>query len=338
LRQLHDLRAQAQSGLPLVELGIALNLMGDNNRGASTIGEGVRKNRSSGYWWYDYGTVLRDAALSYALLDRHRIAADGRENLLAVIAAEMEKNRYYSTQEKMALFLVGRSLAAGSGSWTANLTAAGKPEQVSQKGTYFRAVSPAELGAGVRINNTSGAPLYVELSLSGNPMQQPPARSDEIELSRTIYMPDGRVASGRTLQTGETVIVHITARSKGGIGNGLIVDRIPAGLEIENLNIVSGEQIGTVEIAGMNPAEVMGNSHIKHVEFRDDRFVAAVRLDASTRYFGRGGTDVLNLFYRARVVTPGQFIIPPLYAEDMYRPNIFGLVGGTEMLTIVDRR
>jgi uncharacterized protein YfaS (alpha-2-macroglobulin family) len=47
---------------------------------------------------------------------------------------------------------------------------------------------------------------------------------------------------------------------------------------------------------------------------------------------------VLNLFYRARVVTPGQFIIPPLYAEDMYRPNIFGLVGGNEMLTIVDRR
>src|SRR6185503_6267500 len=39
LRQLHDLRAQAQSGLHLVELGIALNLMGDNTRGASTLAE-----------------------------------------------------------------------------------------------------------------------------------------------------------------------------------------------------------------------------------------------------------------------------------------------------------
>src|SRR5262249_23063721 len=149
--------------------GIALNLMGDSTRGSATIGEGVRKSRGTGYWWYDYGTVLRDAALSYALLDRHKITADGRENLIAVIAGELERNRYYSTQEKMALFLVGRSLSAGGGSWSASVAAAGKPEQVSQKGTYFRPVSPAELAAGLRISNASGAPLYVELSLSGNP-------------------------------------------------------------------------------------------------------------------------------------------------------------------------
>jgi len=338
LRQLHDSRGQAQSGLPLVELGIALNLMGDNDRGASTIAEGMRKSRGSGYWWYDYGTVLRDAALSYALLDRHHIVADGRENLLSVIAAELEKNRYYSTQEKIALFLVGRSLSAGSGSWTANLAASGKPEQLSQKGTYFRAVTPAELASGVSVSNTSGGSLYVELSLSGNPIQQPPARSDEITLNRAIYTPDGHVVAGQPLKTGETVIVHITAKSKSEIGTGLIVDRIPAGLEIENLNIVSGEQLGTVTIAGINPAEAMANKQIKHVEFRDDRFVAAVRLDARYPSFRINDTGTLHLFYRARVVTPGEFIVPPIYAEDMYRPNIFGLSGGNEMLTVVDAR
>ena len=42
-----------------------------------------------------------------------RSSVDGRENLLAVVASEMERHRYYSTQEKMALFLVGRSLGAG---------------------------------------------------------------------------------------------------------------------------------------------------------------------------------------------------------------------------------
>jgi uncharacterized protein YfaS (alpha-2-macroglobulin family) len=81
----------------------------------------------------------------------------------------------------------------------------------------------------------------------------------------------------------------------------------------------------------------MMDSHIKHVEFRDDRFVAAVRLDAA--YGNRfGGRDygMLQLFYRARVVTPGQFIVPPLYAEDMYRPNIFGMYGGNETITVLD--
>jgi uncharacterized protein YfaS (alpha-2-macroglobulin family) len=104
------------------------------------------------------------------------------------------------------------------------------------------------------------------------------------------------------------------------------------------LNIVSGEQLGTVQIAGMDPGEAMRNPQIKHVEFRDDRFVAAVRLDPVPRYFVGTGGGGMHLFYRARVVTPGQFIIPPLYAEDMYRPNIFGLVGGFEMLTIAEGR
>jgi uncharacterized protein YfaS (alpha-2-macroglobulin family) len=337
LRQLHESRAQAQSGLPLVELGIALNLMGDNPRGNSTIKEGIHKSRGTGYWWYDYGTVLRDAALSYALLDRHRIVAEGRENLLAVAASEMERNRYYSTQEKMALFLVGRGLTAGAGSWTATVTTGGKTEPVSRTGTYYRATSAAELTAGLRLSNASAGLLYVELSLSGNPVQNPPARKDVIELNRTMYTPDGHVIAGRPLQTGETVIVHIAAKSNGEIGNGLIVDRIPAGLEIENLNLVKGEQLDTVMIAGMNPAEKMSDRHIKHVEFRDDRFVAAVRFDAAS--FAYSGVDrgTLHLFYRARIVTPGEFITPPLYAEDMYRPNIFGQTSGGEVVRVVDK-
>ena len=116
----------------------------------------------------------------------------------------------------------------------------------------------------------------------------------------------------------------------------MIVDKIPAGLEIENLNIVRGEQMGGVTIAGLNPAEAMANNHIKHVEFRDDRFVAAVRFDMNRFSFAANNTGGLDLFYRARVVTPGEYIIPAIYAEDMYRPNIFGLSGGNQTLTVVD--
>jgi hypothetical protein len=121
------------------------------------------------------------------------------------------------------------------------------------------------------------------------------------------------------------------------MSTGLVVDRIPAGLEIENLNLVHGESLGAVTINNINPADAMLDSHIKHVEFRDDRFVAAVRLDAAYgNRFGNRDYGTLQLFYRARVVTPGQFTVPPLYAEDMYRPNIFGLFGGNESLTVLD--
>jgi uncharacterized protein YfaS (alpha-2-macroglobulin family) len=38
----------------------------------------------------------------------------------------------------------------------------------------------------------------------------------------------------------------------------------------------------------------------------------------------------MQFFYRVRVVTPGRFVVPPTYAEDMYQPQIYGLAGGDE--------
>ena len=99
---------------------------------------------------------------------------------------------------------------------------------------------------------------------------------------------------------------------------------MPAGVEIENANIVQGEQNG-MEIAKVDMRQAMQDTRIKHVEFRDDRFVAALRLQGE-----------INLFYRARVVTPGKFVVPPVYAEDMYRPDTYGLAEGDGSLTVID--
>jgi hypothetical protein len=319
-----------------VHLGIALNLMGDSAKGNAAIAEGLSAGRT-GHPTYDYyGTPLRDAALSYALLERHHIEAPGRENLLVLIANELEHNRYYSTQEKISLFFVGRSLSAGGNVWNASVLAGGRPEQVSRKGTYFREVSSSELAGGIKLGNSSKGTLYAELVVTGNPIQQPAPQSDPIDLVRSMYAADGHPLNG-PLRVGDTVLVRLTVRSRTAMSTGLVVDRIPAGLEIENLNLVQGESLGAVTINGINPADAMMDSHIKHVEFRDDRFVAAVRLDAAYgNRFGNRDYGTLQLFYRARVVTPGQFTVPPLYAEDMYRPNIFGLFGGNESLTVLD--
>lgn len=327
LRQLFDARSHTHSGLPLVHLGIALKLMGDKDRSNTALNEGVRKNRDDNYWWWDYGSSLRDAALSYALLERHKISIDGSENLVAVVTAEMEKHRYYSTQEKLALFLLGRSYATDTGeAWSADLLSDGKPAQLGGKGTVFRELSPVQLAAGIKLVNAHKDRLFVELSMSGNPVKLPAPRNDPIELTRSFHNADGTPLGTRALKVGETVLVHITAKSKTVIGNGMVVDKIPAGLEIENTNIVQGEQMGVVKIGDVNLAEAMNDKRIKHVEFRDDRFVAAVRLDAG----------IVHLFYRARVVTPGKFVLPQLYAEDMYRPDLFGVLGGGETMTVVE--
>jgi len=52
-----------------------------------------------------------------------------------------------------------------------------------------------------------------------------------------------------------------------------------------------------------------------HLEFRDDRFVAAFTRDS-------GDNSDITLAYVVRAVTPGTFTLPPAMVEDMYRPYL----------------
>ena len=59
------------------------------------------------------------------------------------------------------------------------------------------------------------------------------------------------------------------------------------------------------------------------LEYRDDRYVAALKLE--------GGQA--RLFYLVRAVTPGTYVVPPPQLEDMYRPQLRA-VGKTPFDTI----
>jgi uncharacterized protein YfaS (alpha-2-macroglobulin family) len=57
-----------------------------------------------------------------------------------------------------------------------------------------------------------------------------------------------------------------------------------------------------------------------HSEFRDDHFGAA---------FDRKANDqaVFTVAYVVRAVSPGKYVLPQAYVEDMYRPDRFGRTG-----------
>ena len=61
-----------------------------------------------------------------------------------------------------------------------------------------------------------------------------------------------------------------------------------------------------------------------HVEYRDDRFVAAVDRD-------EGQSAFFSLAYIVRATTPGHYVYPAATAEDMYRPERFGRTGFGEV-------
>ncbi len=333
LRLLFDQRAQANSGLSLVELGIALNLMGDTARSQQAITQGLKMERRTGYWWWDYGSDVRDLAMQYVLLDRDHIKVPDAAMLLGRVqsAIAVRGGDYFSTQERLALFRLGQALGAQEPKpWSMTITSAGNTRTVDSAKTQFADVSATEFAQGLTVTNPSDQHLFVELSLSGNPVQapKPPASgSAQITLSREYLKANGAPLGNAPLKVGDTVLVHLHVRANDYVtASALVVDRIPAGLEIENANLVQGENGDSLKVGGTDVNEAMQSNRIQHVEFRDDRFVAAMKL----------GWGDQELFYRARVVTPGQYTVPPVFAQDMYRPDVFGVLDPQTKMTIVD--
>lgn len=340
LRYLHDqVRDRARSPLPLVHLSLALKLMGDANRAEVALedamkrGYGIRVSNNSADWtqeWLgDYGSVARDLAMSYALLVRHDVKHARRENLLFDLANRLGARQYYSTQERLALFLAARAAGGqGGAEWTGRLAVGDQVQALSSRSTEMRSLDAAAVARGVTLTSQHGQPLFVELEVSGYPTKAPAYKADVIELKREWFELDGSAWSGRPLKVGDMLIVRLQAKARQRIEDGLIVDRIPAGFEVENMNLSQGPKAEEFSVGGVNVAQAMGDPRIKHREYRDDRYVAAARLEQG----------VLHVFYMVRVVSPGRYVVPAAFAEDMYRPELRG-VGTTDApITIVDPR
>jgi len=98
--------------------------------------------------------------------------------------------------------------------------------------------------------------------------------------------------------------------------NALVTDLLPAGLEIENFDLGDEKQWAQVVIQGIAVRDRGSAATLRHEEFRDDRYVAALDLQP-------GATA--RLFYLVRAVTPGTYTVPPPMVEDMYRPELRGV-------------
>jgi uncharacterized protein YfaS (alpha-2-macroglobulin family) len=336
LRVLHDnYRDLARSPLPLVQLSLALKMMGDDARSkvalddAMNRGYGIDANRYGGFgeWLGDYGSPVRDMAMSYALMAQNHVDHPHREALLNDVSGLLASRPYLSTQEQLALFLAAREAGGNANAqWTATLRTAGAEQTLSGHDTESRGFAGAQAN-GVQIVNSQADPLFVEMDVQGYPKEAAAPRSAGVRITRTWFEADGKPWSGRALQTGDTLVVKLDASADRRIQDGLIVDRVPAGFEVENMNLSQGPDMDDLKIGGVSVSEALSDARIKHREFRDDRYVAAASIEGT-----------VTVFYRVRVVTPGRFVVPAPVVEDMYRPDIRAVGAQTSGLVITDPR
>ncbi|VXC82762.1 conserved hypothetical protein [Pseudomonas sp. 8Z] len=313
LRSLFERRSDARSGLPLVQLAAALKLMGDAPRAEQALAQGLIQQRDGERWMADYGSVLRDQALILAVLEENDMAAGQREQRLFDLADVLAGERWLSTQERNALFLAGRGiLGKPEQAWSAALASGAFQFNLSDQQPGLK-LERDELAEPLSVSNAGSATLYQQLTLSGYPAQAPRAGGENLSIERQYLGMDGRPLDLQHLNSGELVLVHLAVRAKQRVPDALVVDLLPAGLELENQNLA--QSAASLDDAGGNVkqwSQAMQNARIKHQEYRGDRYVAAVDVDSY---------DTTHLLYLARAVTPGSYRVPPPQVESMYRPN-----------------
>ena len=313
LRSLFERRTDARSGLPLVQLSVALQKMGDQPRADQALIAGLAATRSSKSWLADYGSPLRDQALILALLEENDLAKGKREERLFELADQLAASQYLSTQERNSLFLAGRGLLGKPESaWAAQLSSASETRELNNNQPGLKLEGPL-LASPLSLRNEGSEAVYQQLTISGYPVQAPVAGGENLSIRREYLGMNGQPLNLNALASGDLVLVHIAVAAKQRVPDALVVDLLPAGLELENQNLAqSAASLENASSKVKEWRESMQNAGLKHQEFRDDRYVAALNLD---------GYGTTHLLYLARAVTPGTYRVPPPQVESMYRPN-----------------
>jgi len=308
LRYLADTKMEdIATPIARAQIGAALAMLGDRVRAEHAYGAALaalpaipslQPSR------IDYGSNLRDAAALVTL------ASEGGAPPLVLTAAvqRVEAARgltsYSSTQENAWMVLAARALARAG---TISLDVAGE----ARNRPLYQSFSPAALATPVTVTNAGDATLQAVVSVTGAPLTPEPAADKGFAIERRYYSLTGEPADPtKARQNQRFVVVLKVTEPQPQFGRLIVADYLPAGFEIDNPRLVSSGETGTL-------GWITDAAEPAHSEFRDDRFSAAFDRSTSDR-------PVFTVAYVARAVSPGRYVHPQAYVEDMYRPDRFG--------------
>jgi len=257
----------------------------------------------------DYGSALRDSAALVTLAGENGGPRPTIINAVARVEAARGLTPYTSTQENAWLVLAARALAKEG--IRVSLDVAGE----AHPGPLYRNFRTGDLlGGPVKVTNTGDANLQAVVTVTGAPVTPEPAADRGFKIERTYYTLDGEKADVAKVKQNQrfAVVLKIT-EPQPKFARVIVADYLPAGFEIDNPRLVSSGDTGTLPWIE-NAVEPVNS------EFRDDRFSAA---------FDRKSGDpaIFAVAYVVRAVSPGRYVVPQAYVEDMYRPDRFGRTG-----------
>lgn len=304
LRNYADVKGDAFSSPPAAaQLGAALASYGDQPRSDAMFRRAEallagRPDAEPRVWRADCGADLRDAAGVLALAAQAGSLAVDQGALAARIAGATGRR---SPQEASWSLLAAHALLSGSdpsGLWIDGSPAPGPILRV--RAGEDRRITAADAGA-----------VQLTLTTMGVPQTPPPAGGLGYTIERRSYSMDGAPMDA-PLGVGDRFITVLTVTPHERANARLMIDDpLPAGIEIDNPKLLRSGDIGGLGWLALSEAE--------HVEFRSDRFLAAVTLT--------GSVAPVTPAYVARAASPGAFHEPAASVEDMYRPAYRARIG-----------
>lgn len=253
----------------------------------------------------DFGTRMRDSAAILALLLETGADAASTERARRELARSWEGRVHTSTQEKAWLLAAAEGLRREASSWRFDVDGARIDGQLAFQ------VSARDLAERTsRITNAGETPATLALSVAGHPVEPLPAQASGFTIERTLYTLDGeKVDPAKVRRNDRLVVVVRVSEDAPETARVLVVDHLPAGLEVENPKLVTGTSLDGLRWLerDIEPA---------HIAFGDDRVIAA--FDRTSRQ-----SASFDVAYIVRAVRPGAFAHPAASVEDMYRPDRF---------------
>ncbi|HEU0148412.1 MAG TPA: alpha-2-macroglobulin [Bradyrhizobium sp.] len=291
------------------QLAAALALVGDRSRAErvyAAAADSLAPKPVLVFGRTDYGSDLRDAAALVSLAGEGNAPKATLTRAVMRVEAARGLTPYTSTQENAWLVLAARALAKE----TLAVDVDGQPVKTA----LYRSYRASEVGKPLKITNTGDAPVQAVVSVSGAPRTPEPAASNGFKIERNTFTLDGKPADvSKAKQNDRFAVVLKVTEAKPEFGHIMVSDYLPAGLEIDNPHLVSSGDSGTLDWIedGQEPV---------NTEFRDDRFTAALDRAADSK-------AVFTVAYVVRAVTPGKYVLPQAYVEDMYNPSRYGRTG-----------
>ncbi|WP_444998064.1 alpha-2-macroglobulin family protein [Aliikangiella sp. IMCC44359] len=329
LKQLNNqLGAAPKSPLPFAHLAAAFESLGDSKNSKQLWKKALSFKSYSLNYTGDYGTELRDLTWTMLLAQNSQYQLDYQPLIFSIDEALLSKN-WFSTQERLMLFRLASNLNNSSAKkWQLKLSSVNDDVVLSDNKKMSYVLSAKDFTDEKKLTLIDGEALYIDMQAIGTPKKQPQGKSEGVTVRKKYFDTNGKKLNFKQVKAGDYVLVKLDISASEKMPDALLVDLLPAGFEIENPALEYSYDFSEVVIEGYPVRQWMSNAIIKHQEYRDDRFVAA--LSVSRRGWA-------NLFYLMRAVTPGTYQVPPTIVEDMYRPQYRSLGSPVKPVKVIAR-